>query len=78
MGFVIYIPHLRILPNKSYAFFFFLLSNWIASSVLAAVLQKFQLVGVISIWRGGCNKVPRVSAPAEPTYYISTVSCVIH
>lgn len=48
MGFVIYIPHLRILPNKTYAFFFFL-SNWIASSVLAAVLQKFQLVGVISI-----------------------------
>lgn len=49
MGFVIYIPHLRILPNKTYAFFFFFLSNWIASSVLAAVLQKFQLVGVISI-----------------------------
>lgn len=55
MGFVIYIPHLRILPNKTYAmlfflfFFFFCLSNWIASSVLAAVLQKFQLVGVTSI-----------------------------
>lgn len=39
--FLIYIPHLRTLPNKSCAFFSVCFFNDPDSSVLAAMLQKF-------------------------------------